>query len=181
VWTDYLWILWIVLGIMLLVAFIGLVIWLILKKKRKGYIFKPPVILPAHVRAIRELDKLKEEKIWQQGREKEFYSRLTDILRSYLFEREGINAMEMTSGEILNEMRKLLEGESVYNNLKQILSTADLVKFARYKPYPDENDLSMVNAYFFVNQTREPDPVPEKEELQKENNEVPEQGTAKSK
>ncbi len=181
VWTDYLWVLWIVLGIMLLIAIIGFIIWLVLKKKRKGYIFKPPVVLPAHVRAIRELDKLKEEKIWQQGREKEFYSKLTDILRNYLVEREGINAMEMTSGEILNEVRKLLEVESVYNNLKQILSTADLVKFAKYKPYPDENDLSMVNAYFFVNQTREPDPVPDKEELQKENNEVPEQGAAKPK
>jgi len=181
VWTDYLWILWIVLGIMLLIALIGLIIWLVLKKKRKGYFFKPPVVLPAHVRAIRELDKLKEEKIWQQGREKEFYSKLTDILRNYLFEREGINAMEMTSGEILNEVRKLLEVDSVYNNLKQILSTADLVKFAKYKPYPDENDLSIVNAYFFVNQTREPDPVPEKEELQKVNNEVPEQGATKSK
>ncbi len=166
---------------MLLIAIIGFIIWLVLKKKRKGYIFKPPVVLPAHVRAIRELDKLKEEKIWQQGREKEFYSKLTDILRNYLVEREGINAMEMTSGEILNEVRKLLEVESVYNNLKQILSTADLVKFAKYKPYPDENDLSMVNAYFFVNQTREPDPVPEKEELKKVNNEEPEQGPSKSK
>lgn len=181
VWTDYLWILWIVLGVMLLIALVGLIIWLVLKKKRKGYFFTPPVVLPAHVRAIRELDKLKEEKIWQQGREKEFYSKLTDILRNYLEEREGINAMEMTSGEILNEVRKLLEVDSVYNNLKQILSTADLVKFAKYKPYPDENDLSMVNAYFFVNQTREPDPVPEKEELKKVNNEEPEQGPSKSK
>ncbi len=181
VWTDYLWILWIVLGVMLLIALVGLIIWLVLKKKRKGYFFTPPVVLPAHVRAIRELDKLKEEKIWQQGREKEFYSKLTDILRNYLEEREGINAMEMTSGEILNEVRKLLEVDSVYNNLKQILSTADLVKFAKYKPYPDENDLSMVNAYFFVNQTRESDPVPEKEELKKVNNEEPEQGPSKSK
>src|SRR5690554_2043077 len=81
VWTDYLWLLWIVLGIMLIIAVIGVVIYLVLMKKKKGYFFKPPVILPAHVRAVRELDKLKEEKIWLQGREKEFYSRLTDILR----------------------------------------------------------------------------------------------------
>src|SRR5690554_4253840 len=81
VWTDYLWLLWIVLGIMLIIAVIGVVIYLVLMKKKKGYFFKPPVILPAHVRAVRELDKLKEEKIWLQGREKEFYSRLTDILQ----------------------------------------------------------------------------------------------------
>lgn len=167
VWTDYLWLLWIVLGIMLILALTGVGIYLVLKKKKKGYFFSPPVVLPAHVRAIRELDKLKVEKIWQQGREKEFYSKLTDILRSYIFEREGINAMEMTSGEILNEIRKVSDVDSVFDNLKQILSTADLVKFAKYKPYSDENDLSMVNAYFFVNQTREPDPVTEDDKNEK--------------
>jgi hypothetical protein len=72
--------------------------------------------------------------------------------------------MEMTSGEILNEIRKTADVDSVYENLKQILSVSDLVKFAKYKPYPDENDLSLVNAYFFVNQTKEPDPVVKGEE-----------------
>ena len=179
VWTDYLWILWLVLGIAFILALIGLVIYLILKKKRKGYVFKPPVVQPAHVRAINELDKLKAEKIWQQGREKEFYSKLTDILRHYIYEREGVNAMEMTSGEILNEVRKLQEVDSVYDNLKQILSTSDLVKFAKYKPYPDENDLSLVNAYFFVNQTREPDPIPNKEKLEKELDNIDKLNTTK--
>ncbi|WP_298650392.1 hypothetical protein [uncultured Proteiniphilum sp.] len=159
VWTDYLWICWIILGIALILGLIGVIIYLVLKKKKKGYFFKPPVVLPAHVRALSELDRLKAEKIWQQGREKEFYSRLTEVLRFYIYEREGINAMEMTSGEILNEIRKTTDVESAYENLKQILSTSDLVKFAKYRPYPDENDLSMVNAYFFINQTREPDPI----------------------
>lgn len=159
VWADYLWIFWIVLGVILLLGLIGFIIYLVLNKKKKGYFFKPPEVLPAHVRALSELDQLKAEKIWQQGREKDFYSRLTDILRTYIYEREGINAMEMTSGEILNEIRKISDVDSVYENLKQILSTSDLVKFAKYKPYPNENDLSLVNAYFFVNQTREPDPV----------------------
>lgn len=164
--SDYLWILWLLLGVALGVALIGLLLYLIFKKKKKGYIFKPPIILPAHVKALEELDRLKAEKIWQQRREKEYYTKLTDILRHYIFDLEGINAMEMTSGEILNEIRKLSDIDSVYENLKQILSTADLVKFAKYRPYSDENDLSMVNAYFFVNQTREPDPIPTKEELE---------------
>ncbi|RNC64250.1 hypothetical protein D7D25_12610 [Proteiniphilum sp. X52] len=168
VWTDYLWILWILLGVLLVLGLIGFIIYLVLKKKKKGYFFKPPEVLPAHVRALNELDKLKAEKIWQQGREKDFYTRLTDVLRIYIYEREGINAMEMTSGEILNEIRKTTDVESAYENLKQILSTSDLVKFAKYKPYPDENDLSLVNAYFFVNQTREPDPVVREEEPERE-------------
>lgn len=180
VWTDYLWVLWIVLGVMLLLALIGFVIFMILKKKKKGYIFKPPVVLPAHARALAELEKLRSEKIWQQGRVKEFYTRLTDILRGYIYERKGINAMEMTSGEILNEVRKVAEVDSVYENLKQVLSTADLVKFAKYEPLQDENDLSLVNAFFFVNQTREPDPIPTKEELEEmDNNESPEGVTDK--
>lgn len=168
VWTDYLWVLWILLGIALLIGLIGLVIYLVLKKKKKGYIFTPPVVKPAHVRAIEALDKLKQEKIWQQGREKEFYTQLTDVLRVYIEERYGIGALEMTSGEILNKIRQVTEADSVYENLKQILSTSDLVKFAKFKPYPDENDLSMVNSYFFVNQTREPDPLPSKEELKED-------------
>jgi uncharacterized protein YneF (UPF0154 family) len=169
VWTDYLGIVWIVLGVLLLLALIGAIVYFILRRKKKGYFFTPPPVLPAHVRALQELDRLKTEKIWQQGREKEFYTQLTDILRQYLYERYGMKAKEMTSGEILNEVRKYTEVDSVYENLKQILSTADLVKFAKYKPYPDENDLSLMNAYFFVNQTREPDPLPD--EKDKEDNE----------
>lgn len=174
VWTDYLWVLWILLGVILLIGLIGFIIYLVLNKKKKGYFFKPPQVLPAHVRALTELDKLKAEKIWQQGREKDFYSKLTDILRIYIYEREGINAMEMTSGEILNKIRTTTDVESVYENLKQILSTSDLVKFAKYKPYPNENDLSLVNAYFFVNQTREPDPVVKEgePEMKRENKET---------
>jgi hypothetical protein len=172
VWTDYLWILWAILGVGLLAALVLAVIYLVLKKKNKGYFFTPPEVLPAHVRAIQSLDKLKAEKIGlQEGREKEFYTKIADILRIYLAERYGINALEMTSGEILNEIRKVNDADSVYENLKQILSVADLVKFAKYKPYPDENDLSMMNAYLFVNQTREPDPIPDNSELKKDRGE----------
>ena len=63
VWTDFLWILWLILGVALLLALIGLAIYLIIKKKKKGYVFKPPVVLSAHVRAANELDKLKSVKV----------------------------------------------------------------------------------------------------------------------
>ncbi|MDR0332931.1 MAG: hypothetical protein LBI15_05650 [Dysgonamonadaceae bacterium] len=169
VWTDWLWILWIFLGVLLLAAILGGLFYLYLRKKNKGYFFTPPIVIPPHVLAIREIDKLKAEKVWQQGREKEFYTKLTDILRIYMSERYGVNALEMTSGEIMNEIEKLAETDSVCENLKQILSTSDLVKFAKYKPYIDENDLSLMNAYFFVNQTREADPI-EKEKKEEEEN-----------
>lgn len=161
VWTDYLWLLWILLGVVVLILLIGVVILLVLRKKKKGYFFTPPVVLPPHARALRELDKIKAEKIWQHGREKEFYTRITDILRRYIHDRYKVNAMEMTSGEILDEIRRKADTDSICENLRQILSVSDMVKFAKYTPFQDENDLSIVNAYLFVNQTREPDPVPD--------------------
>lgn len=168
VWTDYLWVLWFVLGFIFLLLLIGLFIVLVLRKRKKGYFFTPPEVIPSHVRAIRELDKLKTDRMREPGREKEFYTRITDILRRYIFERYRINAMEMTSSEILDKIEKQTDNESVCKNLNQILSTADRVKFAKYIPYPDESDLSMMNAYFFVEQTREPDLTPDGKEPQKE-------------
>ena len=161
-WKDFLSLLWIPLIILILLAIIGAIIYLIIKKNKKGYFFTPPPLLAPHVRAMKSLDKIKKEKIWQQERYKEFYTQLTDALRRYINERYGINSLEMTSGEILSIIRTKAEEDSVYNNLKQVLSVADLVKFAKYKPFIDENDLSLMNSYFFVNQTKEDDPLPDK-------------------
>lgn len=161
-WKDFLGLLWIPLIILLLLAIVGTIIYLIIRKNKKGYFFNPPPVLPAHVRAMKSLDKIKTEKLWQQERHKEFYTQLTDVLRRYIHERYGVNSLEMTSGEILNIIRTKAEEDSVYENLKQVLTVADLVKFAKHKPFIDENDLSMMNAYFFVNQTKEDEPLPEK-------------------
>ena len=161
-WKDFFGLLWIPLIILLLLAIVGTIIYLIIRKNKKGYFFNPPPVLPAHVRAMKSLDKIKTEKLWQQERHKEFYTQLTDVLRRYIHERYGVNSLEMTSGEILNIIRTKAEEDSVYENLKQVLTVADLVKFAKHKPFIDENDLSMMNAYFFVNQTKEDEPLPEK-------------------
>ncbi len=168
VWTDYLWILWMFLIVIGVIILVGLIIIMMLRKKNKGYFFTPPEILPAHARALKELDRLKADKIWQQDREKEFYTKITDILRRYIYDRYHVNAMEMTSNEILDQIRKKIEldHDSAVDNLQQILSLADMVKFAKQKPYQNENDLSIVNAYLFVNQTREADPLPDKNEVE---------------
>ena len=110
--------------------------------------------LPPFEIAMKELDEIKQQKLWQQGRNKEYYTLLTDTLRKYMVNRFGINAMEMTSGEILELIRLESEANSSYNSLKQILELADFVKFAKLHPLPDENELSLMNAYLFVNQTK---------------------------
>lgn len=124
--------------------------------------------LPPYEQAIKELDAIKQQKLWQQGRNKEYYTLITETLRRYIVERFGINAMEMTSGEILDLIWKQADVDSVYDNLKQIMQLADFVKFAKFKPLPDENDLSMMNAYLFVNQTKVTEPVVDEDSVSKE-------------
>lgn len=160
VWQDYL--LYVLIGLLGLVVLlvIILVIYFLLKKKKKGYMFKPQIVLPPHIIALNELDTVKEEKLWQQGRDKQYYTSITDILREYIENRFGINAFEMTSDEILAATHYILENDSSQQSLKQILKLSDLVKFAKYTPLPNENDLSMMNAYLFVNQTKKEDITP---------------------
>jgi hypothetical protein len=163
VWQDYLAYLWIVLLVLLLLALIGAGLYFALRKKEKGYFFKPQVIMPPHVVALQKLDKIKDEKIWQQGLEKQFYTEMTDVLREYIEKRFYFNAFEKTSDEILATVDIYSEAESSISNLTQVLKLSDLVKFAKYKPLPNENDLSLVNAYLFVNQTKIEPPASEED------------------
>jgi len=113
------------------------------------------LLLPPYVVALSQLDKIKQEKPWQQGRPKEYHTELTDIVREYIERVFNINSMEMTSEEILEHLKNLkFEQKMVYSGLKQILQLADLVKFAKWNANPDEHELSLSNAYMFVNQTK---------------------------
>lgn len=123
--------------------------------------------LPPYETAIRELDSIKDQKLWQQGLNKEYYTQVTDTLRRYISRRYGVNAMEKTSEEILAIIERETDEHTVYDTLRQVLRLSDYVKFAKLHPLPDENDESMRNAYLFVNQTKrteapQPDePAPE--------------------
>ena len=153
-------------GILLALFLICVIAYIIRIRNKQSLIpfKKPEPKLPPHEQAIKELDEIKQQKLWQQGRSKEYYTLITETLRRYIVDRFDINAMEMTSGEILDIIRKQHEADSVYENLKQILNLSDFVKFAKMNPLPDENDLSMVNAYLFINQTKiEEVAVPEAE------------------
>jgi hypothetical protein len=153
---DYLPGILLVLTIIALAALVGFIIYRIVNKKSLVPFKKEEPYVPPHIRAIRKLDAIKTEKLWQMGRTKEYHSEITDTLRKYIEERFGIGAMEMTSGEILTDIKKYGGGtDSVYGNLKQILILADFVKFAKYRSLPDENELSMMNAYLFVHNTKQ--------------------------
>lgn len=147
-----------ILGILLIGAIIFLILYSIKRKKKNKPLFSLPVKPkePPHIIALRELDRIKNEKIWQKEKTKQYYSEVTDALRNYIEERFDIPAMEQTTDEILDSFkyRKDLLAEKPYQNLSQILSLADLVKFAKYKTLPDDDNLTLVNSYFFVNETK---------------------------
>lgn len=175
VWTppfvlaDYYPLIYGILFALFLICVIGYIVQRMRNKKSlmPEKITKP--LLPPHQQAMKELDELKVQKLWQQGRNKEYYTLLTDILRKYIEDRFNINALEMTSGEILALVYKIADADSVYTNLKQVLELADLVKFAKLHPLPDENELSLMNAYLFVNQTKPVEvPAPGKDEPEKD-------------
>lgn len=116
---------------------------------------KPVEPIPAHIITIEQLDKLKAAQLWQKGEVKEYHTELTDILREYIDSMFNISTMEMTSDEILQNTEFMrVDKSAAHNALRQILTLADLVKFAKWNPAPNDNDMSMLNAYLFVNQTK---------------------------
>ncbi len=153
----------IILGGLLL---IGLAIFIIRKIRRKEKIinlqFKPKV--PAHEKALLELEKLRNEKLWQGGKIKEFHSLLTDILRVYIEERFETIAMEMTTYDIMFSLKVKISEKEELKRLEHILTRADMVKFAKYNPLPDEHDTSLKNAVVFVENTKQVKATEEKVE-----------------
>ena len=155
-WFDiYPWILKI--GALLAVlALIGFIVYAIVRKRNNKPIFgQPKPAEPPHITALRELDKLRGDKLWQSNRTKDYYTRLSDIVRTYIEGRFGVAAMEMTSDEILKGLRGAdFEDNNLVERLRKLFSLADLVKFAKAEPLPDENETSMLDGYLFVNNTK---------------------------
>ncbi len=149
-WRDYLpWILG-VLGI-LLAAIIGYYFYQ-KRKNRPIKVFEKKIpTRPAHEIALEELQKLDAEKIWQQGNFKSYHSRLTDIIRQFIDHRWSVNAMELTTDEILQHSFALQLSNSSKEQLAIMLRLADMAKFAKAQPLANENEQSMRTAYEFVN------------------------------
>ena len=109
---------------------------------------------PSHIVALNKIDEIKNDETWRDDENvKEYYTRLTDALREYMFARFGFNATEMTTSEILDYLRGIDNKENIVE-LKEILETADLVKFAKLHPTANENNRNMMNAIEYVNVTK---------------------------
>ena len=124
------------------------------RRKLKGPVLPERPKDPAHVIALRELDRLREEKLWQKSEFKPYYTRLTEIVRQYMERRYQIPAMEMTSYEILDTWKRSeTPEEDLVSKLNRLLNLADLVKFAREKPVASDNEENLDSAYEFVKRT----------------------------
>jgi len=155
-WADILpWLLY--LGAFLLVAaLVGFAIYAFIRWRNNKPIFIPSKPAePPHIIALRELDKLRSEKLWQNNRTKDYYTRLSDVVRTYIEGRFGVMAMEMTSDEIIADLKNTgFEDNNLVSRLNKLFTTSDLVKFAKAEPLPDENETSMLDGYLFVNNTK---------------------------
>lgn len=165
-----------ILGIILIAAILFFIFYYIKWKKKNVPLFSKPEkpAEPAHIIALRELDRIKNQKLWQQEKLKQYYSEVADTIRNYIENRFDVPAMEQTSAETLGifKQRKDLVGDASVDQLQHILSLADLVKFAKYTPLPDDNNLTLMNAYFFVNQTKKEElKAPEKPAAEEKKNE----------
>jgi hypothetical protein len=140
----------------------GIYAWFALRKKSKPVTqnIEPDNKLEAHEQVLEELMALAKRRLWEQPDElKNHYSRLSDILRSWSAERYRIGALEMTTGEILQHLRYKQVDETAVMLLRDVLLSADGVKFAKYVPPAEDNERCLQIAMAFVKKTPFPAPV----------------------
>jgi ABC-type multidrug transport system fused ATPase/permease subunit len=155
---------WVVLGLAV-IAIIGGIIWYLKtrpKVEKAVKEVKPDV--PPHIIALGKLQQLRDKKLWQQDAMKEYHSELSDIIREYLEKRYVIKTHEKTTDEIFAALKYMDIANEYRLKLNQVLILADLVKFAKEKPLPVDNELSMENALSFVLKTQQVTELPQQAE-----------------
>lgn len=139
-------------GGLVLVLLIILVIYLVIKHRSnadQAMVRKEP----AHIVALRKLDKYRGNKMWVPEKQKEFYSGVTDALREYISSRYGISAMEMTTAEIFADMKTTDAPEALQREVRELFDRADFVKFAKFVASDEENASALPVAVRFVTET----------------------------
>ena len=124
----------------------------------------PELLRPADEVALEKLDEIKAQKIWKDGKVKEYQTDLTDVVREYIGRRFDVQSTEKTSDETLRAMKPLID-KDLFSKLSKMLQLADLVKFAKWHTTPDENEQGLLTAYEFVNETKIVEEIKEEEEV----------------
>ncbi len=161
---------WILLGLLLLAGIIFLVLYLRKRKKNQPlFARKPKPKLPPDQEAIQRLEEVRLSRLWQAGKLKVYHTAITDIMRNYFARRFLFDAREMTTGEIMRNLEKEAVNKEALAKARSAFELADLVKFAKLKPSPLENDTSLNYCLDFVNETKV---VPQEEPVQTQGDEV---------
>jgi hypothetical protein len=145
---------WLILGLALIVV-MG---WLLFRRQ-KSPPSKIPLVppRPAWEIALEGLDILEQSRLLAEGRFKEYYSVLSDIVRAYIEARFEIRAPEMTTEEFLNLSRGSEQlQESQKKILGELLISSDMVKFAKHIPLVDQARENLRLAKLFIQETRPP-------------------------
>lgn len=146
---------WVLLGLAVIAGIIFLIVWWSKRKKNQPlFRAKPKPLPPPDVEAINKLEEIRLARIWQSGKVKQYFSSLTDVMRNYLKRRYGFDATEMTTDEILDELKNHVSNAGATEKLQGMMQLADLVKFAKAQPTPLENDLSLDHCLDFVRETK---------------------------
>ncbi len=152
-WLDYI---WYIVGALIAAVLIAVVIIYFLRNKKNkvpAYVPPPPSETP-NEKAIRLLNELEQKKLWENNQPKEYHTELVDILRVYMEERFGVNVMELTSDEILYKVATHKDMSQHRMLISNILYIADLAKFAKTQPTPQENLSAMEYAKQFIAATK---------------------------
>lgn len=160
-WYDYIpdWMIWVLLAVV--VAALGVIAYLLYKKNGQA-LFVPRKPVSPYDLAISRLNELKASGKIVSASSKAYFTELTDILRQYIDGRFGINAMEMPTTEILRRLRQNQETRLTAEQIQQVLSLADFVKFAAVRPPQEDSQKTYNTVYSFVEDTKPaPEPVPE--------------------
>ena len=145
-----------ILAGMLIIGLIVYAIWRYIVKQRAQKplpVVKPKPKIKPHITALKELEKLRQKKLWEQGKTKEYYSELIDIVRIYIDDQWNIGAMEMVTSEIMEALKVTEIHEEVLKRFHQACTIADLVKFAKYTPLPTDHDMTFKECKEFVERT----------------------------
>ena len=148
---------WILLALAVIGLFVGAyygVQWYRKHFLKEEDVIEPELLRPADEVALEKLDEIKAQKIWKDGKVKEYQTELTDVVREYISRRFDVQSTEKTSDETLRAMKPLIDKE-LFAKLSKMLQLADLVKFAKWHTTPDENEQALSTAYEFVKETKE--------------------------
>lgn len=151
---------------MALMAIAALILWLVTRSRKAREALKEAE--PAHIRALRQLDKFRGDQYWQPDRQKTFYSGVTDALREYIVARYGVGAMEMTTAEIFADLKDTDMPQDLYEEMKALFERADFVKFAKFTASREENATVLPQAVRFVTSTYQTELEQEQKEEGKE-------------